>query len=94
MGIKLLSNYPLRQFPGIAIPNVELTFKGEFRQEKRDDKYYLYATCYFYNNPEHENPFEITPYTLVSDVCPSEPLTAIYTAFKEERLQGMETQDN
>jgi hypothetical protein len=94
MGIKLLSNYPIKQFPGISIPNVEFTFKGEFRQEKRDNKYMITTLCFIYNDPQHTNPFEIMPFGIECNVCPVNPLTELYTAFKEQQLVGMEFEDN
>lgn len=94
MGIKLLSNYPLKQFSGISIPNVEITFRGEFRQEKRDGKYIISSLVYIYNNPEHNNPFEIRPFSISSDMCPENALTHLYNSFKNESLSGMEYVDN
>lgn len=94
MGIKLLSNYPLKQFSGISIPNVELTFKGEFRQEKRDNKYTVSSIMFLYNNPEHNNSFEIIPFSVSLDACPDNPLTELYNSFKVQYLSGMDYQDN
>lgn len=94
MGIKLLSNYPIKQFPGISIPGVEFTFKGEFRQEKRDNRYSLTTICFIYNNPQHTNAFEIMPFGLEVDICPLNPLTDLYNAFKVQQLVGMNFEDN
>ena len=94
MGIKLLSNYPLKRFDGVAIPNVEITCRAEFRQEKRDVKYILTSTFFIYNNPEHVNSFEIIPMALENDVCPVDPLRDLYNAFKERQLSGLEYIDN
>lgn len=94
MGIKLLSNYPIVQFPGVSIPNVEMSFKGEFRQEKRDNKYIINTMCFFYLNPEHNNPFEISPFSIECSECPVSPLNALYEAFKVQRLNGMQYVDN
>ena len=94
MGIKLLSNYPIKQFPGISIPNVEFTFKGEFRQEKRDGKYSITTICFIYNNNQHTNAFEIMPFGIETDVCPLNTLTELYNAFKVQPLVGMNFEDN
>ena len=94
MGIKLLSNYPLNRFEGVAIPNVEITCRAEFRQEKRDGKYILTSTFFVYNNPEHVNAFEIIPMSLESELCPVDPLTELYNAFKVKQLSSLEYIDN
>ena len=93
MGIKLISNYPIQQFPGVSIPNVEITFKGEFRQEKRDNRYILNTLGFLYNNPQPSNAFEIIPFSIECSECPVEPLTALYNAFKVQRLSGMDFED-
>jgi hypothetical protein len=93
MGIKLLSPYPLKQFQSVFVPMVQITCKGEFRQEKRQDKYVLYTVFYMYVSDQRDNYFEINSLYLELDECPSDPLIALYTAFKERYLANLEYED-
>jgi len=93
MGIKLLSSYPLKQFHNVAIPSVQITCKGEFRQEKRETKYVLYTVFYMYVSDQRDNYFEINSLYLECDNCPSDPLIALYSAFKEQYLANLEYED-
>lgn len=89
MGILLLSAYPLIQF-GISIPNVELTCKGEFRQEKRDGKYIITTYFFLYTNSLRTSQFEIIPFQLTLVSSSPNPLTELYDAFKTQRLAEMD----
>lgn len=94
MGIKLLSNYPIKQFPGISIPNVELSFKGAFRQEKRDNQYTISSVCYLFPNSSHDNAFDIIPIDIVCQDCPENPLTVLYDNVKSRYLSDFQYEDN
>jgi len=93
MGIKLLSPYALKQFQNVYVPMVQITCKGHFRQEKREDKYVLYTVFYMYVSDQRDNYFEINSLYLECDSCPIEPLNALYTAFKEQYLANLEYED-
>ena len=93
MGVKLLSNYPVKQFVGISIPNVEMTFRGEFKQEKDGNQYILSSCCYVYSSSDRASFFETIPYRTVSEQYQIDPLTYLYNKFKTEKLGDYELQD-